>query len=83
MSGATRTVPDAVADRIHFVALVTSDLAGSYNEFGLRRWWERPRVTLGGLSPRAVLVTGWKPGDEGANAVAELAATLIGSERAS
>jgi len=82
-AGATRTVPDAIADRIHFVALVTSDLAGSYNEFGLRRWWERPRVTLGGRSPRDALVSGWKPGDEGAAAVAELAATLVGSDKAS
>lgn len=34
----SRAVPDAIAGRIHLVALVTSDLAGSYNAFGLRRW---------------------------------------------
>ena len=82
-AGATRTVPDAIADRIHFVALVTSDLAGSYNEFGLRRWWDRPRATLGGRSPRAVLGSDWSPDDEEAASVAALAASLVGSDRAS
>ena len=79
----TRTVPDAIADRIHFVALVTSDLAGSYNEFGLRRWWERPRVVLGGRSPRAALGSGWTSDGDDAAAVAALAASLVGSDRAS
>jgi hypothetical protein len=74
----TRAVPDAVAARIHFVALVTSDLAGSYNEFGLRRWWERPREPLGGRSPRAALGTDWSPDSPEAVAVAELAAVLAG-----
>ncbi len=82
-AGGTRTVPDAVANRIHHVALVTSDLAGSYNEFGLRRWWERPRAALDGRSPRAALGSAWDPdGAEGA-AVAELARALTGSGAAS
>lgn len=75
----TRTVPDAVAERIHFVALVTSDLAGSYNEFGLRRWWERPRTALDGRSPRAALGTAWDPDGPEARVVAELAGALAGS----
>jgi hypothetical protein len=76
-----RSVPDAIADRVHFVALVTSDLAGSYNEFGLRRWWERRRALLGDRSPREALgVAGeWRPDDPGPTAVADLAATLSGS----
>ncbi len=74
----TRTVPDALAARIHFVALVTSDLAGSYNAFGLRRWWDRPRTPLGGRSPRAVLGRDWSPDGPAAVAVAELAAALAG-----
>jgi hypothetical protein len=82
-AGATRTVPDAVADRVHFVALVTADLAGSYNEFGLRRWWERPRVALGGRSPRAALGSDWTSDGEAATAVAALAASLVGIDRAS
>ncbi len=42
-------------DRIHFVSLLTTDLAGSYNAFGMRRWWERPRAALEGRSPREAL----------------------------
>lgn len=82
-AAATRTVPDAVANRIHVVALVTSDLAGSYNEFGLRRWWERPRAALDGRSPRAALGSGWDPDGPQAVAVAELARSLAGSGGAS
>ena len=74
----TRSVPDAVAGRIHFVALVTSDLAGSYNEFGLRRWWERPRTPLDGRSPRVALWPSWDPGGPTAAAVTSLAASLAG-----
>ncbi len=74
----TRAVPDAVAARIHFVALVTSDLAGSYNAFGLRRWWERPRAALGGRSPREALARDWSPDMPEAIAVAALAAALAG-----
>ncbi len=74
----TRAVPDTVAGRIHFVALVTSDLAGSYNEFGLRRWWDRPRTSLDGRSPRAALGPRWDPEGPTAAAVAELAAALAG-----
>jgi hypothetical protein len=73
-----RAVPDDVAGRIHFVALVTSDLAGSYNEFGLRRWWDRPRTSLRGRSPRTALGTGWGPDDRRAVAVADLARSLVG-----
>ncbi len=73
-----RAVPDAVATRIHFVALVTADLAGSYNEFGLRRWWSRPRSALDGHSPRAALGNEWDPDGSAALAVAELGRALAG-----
>jgi hypothetical protein len=78
-----RSVPDGVAARIHYVALVTSDLAGSYNAFGLRRWWDRPRAPLGGRSPRAALGRDWSPDGPAAVAVAELAAALTGDGAAS
>ena len=74
-----RTVPDTVAGRIHLVALVTSDLGGSYNEFGLRRWWERPRSALDGRSPRHALGAGWDPDGETAREVAGLARELAGA----
>jgi len=43
-----RVTPDQVAARLHFLALVTSDLAGSYSEIGVRRWFQRSRSALGG-----------------------------------
>lgn len=74
----TREVPDVIAARIHFVALVTADLAGSYNDIGLRRWWDRPRSALDGRSPREALGTAWDPDDAAALAVADLAHALAG-----
>ena len=36
-----RRTPDQVAARLHFLALVIGDLAGAYNEIGIRRWFDR------------------------------------------
>lgn len=73
-----RAVPDLIAARIHFLALVTADLTGSYNEFGLRRWWERPRSALDGRSPRVALGDDWDPDAQAAHDIAELAHALAG-----
>lgn len=73
---AQRAVPDVVAARLHFVALVTSNLIGSYNDFGVRRWWDRQRSTLDGRSPREALGSSWSPDDGPAKTVADLAASL-------
>jgi len=75
----SRSVPDDIAARIHFVALVTSDLAGSYNRYGLRRWWERPRAALDDRSPRAALGSRWDPDTPIAVAIGGLARQLVGS----
>jgi hypothetical protein len=75
----TRTVPDDVAARIHWLALVGSDLAGAYNALGIRRWFERPRTQLHGKSPRQLLGRGWDPDDARADRVRTLAAALAGS----
>lgn len=74
-----RSVPDVVAGRAHLIALVTADLAGSYNEFGLRRWWERPRTALDGRSPREALGRDWSPDGETARIVEGLARGLAGA----
>lgn len=71
-----RHTPDAVAARLHAIALVVGDLAGAYNEIGIRRWFERPRKRLGGNAPNAVLVGDWRPEDEGPRRVRELANSL-------
>ena len=78
-AAAERTTPQATAERLHWLAMVVSDLAGSYNDFGMRRWFERPRTQLGGKSPRALLGTRWTPDDKSARQVRALAATLSGA----
>ncbi|HZR81975.1 MAG TPA: hypothetical protein VFD92_12825 [Candidatus Binatia bacterium] len=74
-----RTTPDDVAARLHFVALVVGDLAGTYNEVGIRRWFERPRTQLAGRSPRAILAAGFRPEEDDAHAVARLSRSLAGA----
>ena len=74
-----RATPDVVAVRLHFLALVVADLAGAYNDIGVRRWFERPRKRLGGSAPVRLLGDGWKPGDDGPKRVEELAASLASS----
>ena len=72
----TRTTPDAIATRLHFLALVAGDLAGAYNEIGVRRWFDRKRTPLGGKSPGQLLSGNWAPEDDGAAKVRELAGAL-------
>ncbi len=79
-AAAERATPQATAERLHWVAMVVSDLAGSYNEFGMRRWFERPRTQLGGKSPRALLGPKWTPDAKAALQVRALAAVLTGAQ---
>jgi hypothetical protein len=73
-----RDTPDDVAARLHFIALVNADLGGSYNERGIRRWWNRPRSTLGNRSPLSVLGAAFDPDSDVAAQVRALAASLVG-----
>lgn len=72
-----RATPDAVAARLHWIALIVADLAGSYNEFGIRRWFVRARSQLDGASPAGVLAGQWSPDDPGPRTVRALAASLV------
>ena len=74
----TRATPQDIAERLHFLALLIADLAGSYNDFGIRRWLNRPRTPLGGRSP-ASLLGEFDPEGPDAAAVATLAAALVGA----
>ena len=75
-SGSRRT-PDEIAARLHFLALVIGDLAGAYNDFGVRRWFQRPRKLLGSRSPAQLLRGTWRPEDPGPSRVRDLAAALV------
>lgn len=74
---ADRTTPDDIAARLHFLALVIGDLAGAYNEIGIRRWFQRKRTQLDGRSPAAALGRNWDPDDAGPQRVRALAAALV------
>jgi hypothetical protein len=72
-----RATPDDVAARLHFLALVTGDLAGAYNEIGIRRWFGRKRTQLGGKTPASFLTGTWDPDDAGPQKVRSLGAALV------
>ncbi|HEX3702159.1 MAG TPA: hypothetical protein VHU82_02440 [Vicinamibacterales bacterium] len=72
-----RGTPDAVAARLHFLALVVGDLAGAYNDIGVRRWFSRKRSQLDGRAPAAFLEADWDPDDEGPARVRRLARELV------
>jgi hypothetical protein len=74
-----RATPDEVAGRLHFLALVVGDLSGAYNDAGIRQWFERKRVQLGGRAPGELLAGDWKAARPGPRRVRELARALIGS----
>ncbi|MGN6689227.1 MAG: hypothetical protein ACTHK1_17065 [Actinomycetales bacterium] len=72
-----RHTPDAVAARLHFLALVVADLEGAYNDAGIRGWFERRRPQLQGQTPRDLLIGEWHPDDEGPVVVRSLASALV------
>ncbi len=71
-----RDTPDLIADRLHFLATVVGDLAGAYNEIGVRRWFGRPRALLGGKAPDEILAGDWDPDEPRVRKVRELARSL-------
>jgi hypothetical protein len=74
-----RTTPDDVAERLHFLSLVVGDLAGAYNEIGIRQWFERKRAQLDGRTPLDWLKGRWKPAQTGPRRVQDLARALVAS----
>ena len=75
----SRSTPDAIAGRLHFLAFVVGDLAGAYNHIGVRRWFDRRRERLNGNTPAEELGDEWSPGDEAPQRVRELARALLSS----
>jgi hypothetical protein len=71
-----RQVPDAIAERAHFLTSVISALEGIYNEFGVRRWFERTRSAFDGRTARQLLRPGWTPDDESARRILATAESL-------
>lgn len=73
-----RETPDDVAKRGHVLACIVGDLAGSYNERGVRHWFERPRPQLDGRAPEEILRGTWDADDPEVAKVAALAAERAG-----
>lgn len=75
-----RTTPDHIADRLHWLAITVGYLSGSYNAYGIRRWFQRPRQTLGGLSPSEALAAegDWSPYGAAATQIHNLAKASTG-----
>jgi hypothetical protein len=75
--GEGRRTPDAVAQRVHLLAQLVAVLRGSFNEFGIRRWFERPHPHLAGQEPGGLLARGLDPADPEAAAVLDAALLLL------
>lgn len=75
-SSGQRQTPDLIADRLHFLATVIADLAGTYNDYGIRRWFQRSRTQLDGQSPAELLGEDWSSDSAEAKRVRELARSL-------
>ncbi|MHB1582794.1 MAG: hypothetical protein ACYCU7_00395 [Acidimicrobiales bacterium] len=74
-----RPVSDEVAQRVHLVTRIVGELAGSFNERGIRKWFERPRRQLDGRSPEEVLRAAWESdGEAAAEPVLALASQFTG-----
>ncbi|MFN9644029.1 MAG: hypothetical protein ACK6BG_02640 [Cyanobacteriota bacterium] len=78
-----RRCPDAVAARLHWLALVVEALEGTYNPIGIRRWFERPRQALEGAAPLELLAKNWLPEHPGPQRLRSLAEAARGGMVAS
>ncbi len=77
-----RATPDDVAERLHFLTLIVGDLAGAYNEIGIRQWFARKRAQLDSHAPLDLLKGRWKSAQPGPLRVRQLAGALLGSPAA-
>jgi hypothetical protein len=77
-SGA-RSMPYVLAARLHFLAALVGDLAGAYNELGIRRWFDRPRSLLDGRTPADILQGDWHPEAPEPQRLRDLARSLAAS----
>jgi hypothetical protein len=71
-----REAPDSIAERAHFLTSVIAALEGTYNDFGVRRWFERPRSVFNGRTARQLLSRRWMPSDESVRRILTAAESL-------
>lgn len=68
-----RQTPDEIGERLHALMMIASDLSGTFNTLGVRRWFTRTRVQLGDQSPAEVLGKNWTVDSPGYGRVRTLA----------
>ena len=76
-AGGARPTPDLVAARLHVLAMVCADLRGGYNDYGIRRWFVRPRPSLEAASVADVLGPSWDPDGPAAELVRAMAVSVL------
>ena len=74
-----RQTPDLVAWRLHVVARLLAGLLGSYNDYGIRRWFLRSRTTLNGERPAEILERAMDEDDPRVQRLLSLAGSLAGA----
>jgi hypothetical protein len=72
-----RPTPDVVAARLHLLAMLCADLRAGYNDYGIRRWFVRPRPSLEGAAVADLLGPAWDPDGPAAARTRELAASVL------
>jgi uncharacterized protein (DUF2384 family) len=72
----SRPTPQDVAERLHFLALLLAELAGSYNDYGMRRWFSRPRSALDNRRPADIMGADFDPDGPDRDALRALAEGL-------
>jgi hypothetical protein len=78
-ASAERRTPDDVAWRLHAVARLLAVLIGSYDDNGVRRWFQRRRAALDGATPAECLGQADSEDDERVRRLLALAEELIGA----
>lgn len=81
LDGYAREAASPVVEaRARYLVNVLQHLSGTYNRWGIHRWFERSRAQLDGKSPLQALVDAgeWTPDSQAAADVATLAWALVG-----
>ncbi len=78
MLDAPNQIPTSVEDRLNFLNAVIKNLKGSYNYYGICRWFQRERVQLNGKSPIDLLSGNWWPRDPKVLEILKLSSSLVG-----
>lgn len=74
-----RRTPEDVAWRLHAIGRIASALRGSYNSYGVRRWFERSRTALDGRTPAQIIAEAENEDEADLVRVIQLAEALIGA----